>query len=403
MSSPQELSKEGSITWLWPVEDVEPQPTYELQMAMAERPLKEQDCIVAMENQGVWAVFDGMGGHGDENAGKVASNLAANACRNAYSQEVGVGNNVQSEMLQMLDWLQSADRRISSQGRMGTTAVAIRLVEEDGRPFAVWANIGDSRLYLYRNSKLYLVSKDEGYGHVLENYLGKGRADIKQVGHFGLAPHDRLMLCSDGITGDYGADLLADEEIKSALDASTPQAAANLLIEKSRKRDDKSVVVVEMAGAGLKAESSTLQEHRLKSDEQYNFDTSKPLELRGNYNVVAQIRAADKELLVLDLRHAPTIGNNKVPFGESVGLWEADFLVVDESFFGKWGRPVRGQGGYKGIRIGETLNFGRSHSKERFVLSNQVSREHFSLDYDGNGLSISNHSPLNGTSITVKR
>ena len=407
MAFDQRRFEEREQTWTHGDED--PQDTGELQIGLAEKPLKAQDCIVSMDKQGVFGIFDGMGGHGTENAGRVASNLAAQVCWNTYDNDSGLGLDVDVEIDRMRNFLHGADTiiqikgEIGTTGEMGTTAVLTRLVEDNGELHAVWASVGDSRLYIYRDKEVVQISQDEGEGHYITNALGTGRARVDQLNSLLLKPGDRLMLCSDGITGDYEPDILKAEDIEEALSALTPQAAANRLLEISRKHDDKSVIVVDVNGIGQEHQSSALQEHRLEDDEVFTFDTETPLELRGSYNVLAQIAVADKELLLLDLRPAPAKGDKRVPFGESVGLWNTDFLLVDESFFGKWGRPIRGQGGYKGLGAGEKIYFGRNNQTEkRFELLTHVSRNHFTLAYDGVDLALINHQPTNGTIVTVK-
>ncbi|MDQ3159245.1 MAG: protein phosphatase 2C domain-containing protein [bacterium] len=395
-------SSQLPITWA-PGESG-PNSTGEYRIAIAEEPLKAQDCMLSMERQGVFAVFDGMGGVGGANSGQVASNLAAKVCRDAYSDFEGLGRNLTEEIDRMRDWLNLADSTIATQPEsMGTTGTAIRLVEDSGKLFAVWGNVGDSRFYVYRDGKITLISEDEGEGHILTNCLGNNKG-VKQLGAVELQPGDRLMLCSDGITGDYDDDVLSESELASALSLPNTQAAAETLLRISRKYDDKTVAVIDIDEFGSEIQSSSIRKLRLGESEQFVFNTDKPLEDRGSYNVVAQIDAADKELLLLDLRSAPTVDGQRIPFGQSSGYWDADFLLVDESFFGKWGLPSRDQAGYKGVRPGDKIVFGRYHDHNgRFEFSDFVSGTHFGLVYNGDCVLIENLRPKNNTEVTVKQ
>lgn len=233
-----------------PTETSEPiSPETGLSYGCAEKPLMGQDFVITDHRRGVYAVFDGMGGVGDQNAGKDASMHAANMCHSAY-RDADIGSNIKNEKLRMVEWMDQAHRTMYTEvGKAGTTATAVRMVKEGGSHHIVWASVGDSRLYLYRDGELQLLTEDESTdGNALYNCLGVGRGEINQVGDIRLKPKDRLMLCSDGITGDYEQDLLKDREIIAALSKPTPRDSAVQLIQNSRKQDDKSVIVIDFLG-----------------------------------------------------------------------------------------------------------------------------------------------------------
>ncbi len=103
-------------------------------------------------SQGVYAIVaDGLGGHG---GGKTASETAVGAllgCRDAVSLP---GRE------EILGWMEQANREILAKrngpNHMKTTAVFLAAV---GRQ-AVWAHIGDSRLYHYYNGELADFTED---------------------------------------------------------------------------------------------------------------------------------------------------------------------------------------------------------------------------------------------------
>jgi PPM family protein phosphatase len=388
-------------TWTFDNEQ-DAQPTGEYKLGLAEQALKGQDRLLVMEEQGVFAIFDGMGGKGGSDAGAVASALAYEIFWTEYSADEGFGRDVDKEKDRLIISLAKADQMIAVGGDMGTTAIALKMVQHGEGFKAVWSCVGDSRLYLYRDDNLHQISVDEGHGHMLTNALGIGGAEISQIAALNLEPGDRLMLCSDGITGDYDEDVLSVAELKNALSATTPQAAANELLRASRKRDDKSVIVLDFEKGELN--SSALQEHIMGHDEVLPIDSNHPLEKRGGFNVLAKISASKKkEFLLLDLRPTDPVGRKRTPFGESVGHWSSDLLLVDETFFGKWGVPEKGQGGYKGIRSGDNLAFGRSNYHGRFSMPDTVSRHHFNIYYDGENISLINIRPTNSTIVTLNK
>jgi len=119
-------------------------------------------------------------------------------------------------------------------------------------------------------------------------------------------------------------------------------------------------------------------------------------------SVPAVIEAGDKRLMLVDLRQIKTDKNghrNVAIDGESV-IINADFLLVgtDEWDLGR-------NAGYKGIRSGEPVVFGRSPQhglRDRFNFSEDVvSRDHFKIEYsEGTKLAITDLNSTNGTEIT---
>jgi serine/threonine protein phosphatase PrpC len=68
---------------------------------------------------------------------------------------------------------------------------------------------------------------------------------VRQSGRIKLQAGDEIIICSDGITGDFPQDVLDDNEIIRAMQSSTdPQETARALVRISRKKDDKAVLVL---------------------------------------------------------------------------------------------------------------------------------------------------------------
>ena len=99
-----------------------------------------EDSVRASAARGVFVLADGLGGHG---SGEVASALAVDTLFTGMTQAGAL------DETDLLTLFQSANEEILRQqaqpGReeMRTTAVALRLADDQ----AVWAHIGDSRLY----------------------------------------------------------------------------------------------------------------------------------------------------------------------------------------------------------------------------------------------------------------
>ena len=188
-----------------------------------------EDTYYADSDLGLWLVADGMGGH---EFGEVASALA----RDAVVREVKAGK-------PLPEAIRSADEEIIRESRkradslpMGTTMVALRVVEN--RFELAW--VGDSRAYLW-NSALRQLSSDHSYvqelidqgaitaeqarthphRNVVTQALGVTDPQSLRVETIAgaLKPGHQIMLCSDGLTEEVADDAIATVLGRSDLSA----------------------------------------------------------------------------------------------------------------------------------------------------------------------------------------
>jgi protein phosphatase len=216
----------------------------------------------------VFAVADGMGGHenGDVASRIVVEEFAALAERGfepTHGREAVVGV------------LEASQRRITEfaapgpgpRRTPGTTVVAALLVEEDGAPAWLLVNLGDSRIYVMTGGELHQVSTDHSVvqelvdageitaaeanhhpeRHVITRALGG--PVLEQADYFVLtmADAERLVLCSDGVSG-----LVDDARIAAILAQSPdPRDAADRLVAAALDAggdDNATAVVVDVVG-----------------------------------------------------------------------------------------------------------------------------------------------------------
>ncbi len=154
---------------------------------------------------------------------------------------------------------------------MGTTLTAARV---DGAS-ALIAHVGDSRAYLLRDGELRQVTTDhtlvarmvqsgeiteaEAEVHPHKNVLTRALGTDEQVDvdedTIVLLDGDRLLLCSDGLTG-----MVTEDQIQAILENSEqPQQAADRLVKAANRAggiDNISVVVLAAIGEGDEASSS---------------------------------------------------------------------------------------------------------------------------------------------------
>ena len=214
----------------------------------------------------LFAVADGMGGHA---AGEVASALACEALGRAFEAagppSAAALGDAAHQANQVVYDRAGADPELHG---MGTTLVAVALVEDGSGDCLAVANVGDSRVYVLRDGELRQVTKDhslvaelvaEGQiapeeaerhpqRHVLSRALGV-YPDV-EVDLTVVAPrrHDRFLLCSDGLSRE-----VSDDQIASVLRRlADPDEAARALIEQAKARggaDNITVVVVDVVDA----------------------------------------------------------------------------------------------------------------------------------------------------------
>lgn len=224
---------------------------------------QNEDAFLAEAN--VFVVADGMGGH---NAGEVASALAVQGMREAAAAGFGSAESVVAAINAANSAIHRASGGPSDQRGMGTTLTAVvPLAAAGSEPERmVVANVGDSRVYLWRGGELRQVSADHSYVQELltEGYITAAEARVhprrnivtRALGIEGdvnadswvlpMLAGDRYLLCSDGLV-----DEVDDEQIAGLLAAATnPQDAADRLVAAANAnggRDNVTVVVVDVA------------------------------------------------------------------------------------------------------------------------------------------------------------
>ena len=205
-----------------------------------------EDKLLLNPDEGVFGVFDGMGGNGGNP--RAASHAAAEAVGRILSGAI-------EDDAALLDILRQSfvegRRAVKEWGEGGSTvATAIKLCLSDGRPVMGVAHAGDTRLFKYsqHNSTYEALTADQSKGSKVFNGFTQNDAALVSDEYliYPVAPGDRIMICSDGITGDYEHQFLSDAEFQDAFSQATPEQVAARFYQLSKKEDDKSVVVIDI-------------------------------------------------------------------------------------------------------------------------------------------------------------
>jgi protein phosphatase len=221
-----------------------------------------QDSFAVDEGHGLYIVADGMGGHA---AGEKASQTAVQIIAERLGGSVAAASN--GQLLDALQTaIQDANREIinasmedASMRGMGTTATV--LVAKGNQLYV--GHVGDSRAYLIRNRRIDQITEDHSivaqlvraraitpqeaarhpYRNVITRCLGmqvEVEADTQQRE---LKGGDRLLICSDGLSG-----LVSDDEmLQMVLSSDDPQKTCvdlvNLALERGGS-DNITVVLI---------------------------------------------------------------------------------------------------------------------------------------------------------------
>jgi serine/threonine protein phosphatase PrpC len=193
----------------------------------------------------LFAVADGTGGH---HGGEVAARIVVDSVIDGFSDAPAF------DATALRGWLANASgavahgqRSVADQRDMSATAAVLLVdVAADAHAArAVWAHLGDTRIYLFRDARVHVISKDHsltqqlidaGYvpadqlrAHAQRNLLlaavgadGDVPFDVSEV--HALQAGDALLVCSDGLW-----EWVHEAQMEAAL-AASPDAAAWLAV-----------------------------------------------------------------------------------------------------------------------------------------------------------------------------
>ena len=242
-----------------------------------------EDCFIADEQNNLFIVADGMGGH---KAGEVASKTAIDSFIAHFKKKFNNKNfvvpkssktyekkikKIEDAIPQILmDSASYANEKICELGTknndfrgMGTTLTGVFIFNSN----AFVIHVGDSRLYLFRENKLELQTEDhtlvfelykkgaityeDTFSHPQRNYLtgvlGESELSGLDCFKFKLQENDIIFICSDGLNS-----MIKDNSIKDTLNKFQGKGAefiAKKFIDQANKNggmDNITVIIIKV-------------------------------------------------------------------------------------------------------------------------------------------------------------
>ncbi len=212
----------------------------------------------------LFAVADGMGGH---IGGEIASASTATRLAEAVAEDAVTADAIEQALARAV--IDISDQPGATDDGTGTTVTGVYLDTTTPEPTWVTFNIGDSRVYLFRDDSLAQVTTDHSvvqeliasgrlspeeaenhpYGNVITRAVGPTDSVVPDYVRLEVFDGDRFVICSDGLTKeltDYGI-------LHYLLQNDDPQAAVEAMLEAALEnggRDNVTIVVLNVARSG---------------------------------------------------------------------------------------------------------------------------------------------------------
>jgi serine/threonine protein phosphatase PrpC len=271
---------------------------------------------------GLFALADGMGGHPE---GEVAAQMALQTLAANFQHDA------KPTLPDPLKFLQDAVlaghhqllRYATERGLLDTPRTTIVACVLQGQA-AYWAHCGDSRLYLVRDGKLVVRTRDHSYTelhgalaqsgqplptdsprfnrNVLFTCLGSpGKPVIDTAGPLLMMPGDRIMLCSDGLWGSVSDAAITEALCHRPIQDAVPELAEQALRHAGSRSDNVTVLAVEWE-ADESVDSTQAVSTRALGDEV--FASTIQASMAAGENLVDELDEAEIERSIREINEA---------------------------------------------------------------------------------------------------
>lgn len=226
---------------------------------------RNEDAFGTADGGRLLIVADGMGGH---DAGDVASRVVVDTIREVIAH-AEPGDDAERVLL-LESAVEAANRRVLARSvadrcrrGMGATVCALWL----GEKCAVFAHVGDCRIYLARDGRLEALTLDHSpYGdlvragllrrdqydrcpstHIVTRSVGLNESITVETGAVPIELADRFLMCSDGLTDEVSRFVVHDVMVSGASAAGQVELLARLALD-AGGHDNVTLAVVQPGG-----------------------------------------------------------------------------------------------------------------------------------------------------------
>lgn len=208
-----------------------------------------EDSMAVFESEELplfFAVADGMGGH---SAGDVASQFVVLKAKELIDSKCKIDGDFLESTLPEIHNALIEKGKTENTPNMGSTFVGLSILEESAGFF----NVGDSRIYRFRNGFVQQLSHDDSLSeylpdapkNIVTNAMGAGLSEIEVETRFSSSlavQGDVFLICSDGVHGH-----ITEEELESILSQNKSMVEiARQIVETAlnNNSDDNSTAVI---------------------------------------------------------------------------------------------------------------------------------------------------------------
>ncbi len=217
-----------------------------------------EDSILTHENGSLFVVADGMGGHA---AGDLASqSITAELSRLKLATEQHKAiDQIEAALLSVNQKIHSGVLFDNDTAVAGSTVVVAYIAND--LCSCLW--VGDSRLYIFRNNRLYQITRDHS---LVQEMLDKGQLSVEEakqhpksnvitravgvdenlqidINQFELQAGDKLLLCSDGLYNEITTEVIINSLKEDQADHIANKLLGEVLLRDAA--DNISIIVIE--------------------------------------------------------------------------------------------------------------------------------------------------------------
>lgn len=213
---------------------------------------ENQDAVIFNSGgSGVYAVIDG--GHYSDGGGAVfaAQNDASSYIGDRRREGVQPNNldEVKAELIGMYSYIKDS----VSEEPGDAVGTFITTHEIEGKKHLGVLHAGSTRMFIRSaNGEIRSITANQSTGGRAHNTLSRMDVDASderlrpEILTVEVSDGDRIMLCSDGITGSEDGQFLSEAEMRQGFSAATAEESAETFYEISKSSDDKTAIVLDV-------------------------------------------------------------------------------------------------------------------------------------------------------------